>query len=172
MEIIPSRWLEIDAHISNRMRVAERPGSLRTVSMLLAHSGDSWFWLLGLVVLWLIAGEYWKTRAVILALGIIFTAVIVLATKILVRRKRPAGDWGSIYRSTDPHSFPSGHAARAFMLAVLAITIGPLWLAIILAFWAPLVSLARVAMGLHYFSDVLAGMLFGAAIGVGISLAI
>lgn len=166
MQIDRARWLEIDAHISNKLRVAERPGKLRTLFMFLAHSGDSWFWLLGLGLLWLVGGDYWKNRAVTLAAGILITAVVVLTTKMLVRRKRPAGEWGGIYRATDPHSFPSGHAARAVMLAVLAFALGPPWLAIGLVLWAPFVSLARVAMGLHYFSDVLAGIIFGAVIGL------
>ena len=172
MEGIPTRWLEVDARLSNKMRVAERPGLLRRLSILLAHSGDSWFWLLGLGLLWVAGGEYWKWRAATLAMGVVLTALIVLTTKFLVRRQRPAGKWGGIYRAIDPHSFPSGHAARAIMLAVLAIFIGPPWLAIVLILWAPLVSLARVAMGLHYFSDVLAGILFGLVIGLGISLTI
>jgi undecaprenyl-diphosphatase len=143
---------------------------LRAVSILLAHSGDSWFWLLGLAVLWLAGDDYWKSRAVSLAIGILLTAVVVMTTKFLVRRKRPDGDWGSIYRSTDPHSFPSGHAARAVMLAALALGLGPAWLAIILIVWAPFVCLARVVMGLHYLSDVLAGMVFGVLLGFGLLL--
>ena len=154
------------------MRVAERPGKFRSLAALLAHSGDSWFWLLGLGVLWLVGNETWKSRAVSLTIGIILTAVVVLITKFLVRRKRPEGDWGSIYRNTDPHSFPSGHAARAVMLAVMAIGLGPTWLAIVLILWAPLVSLARVAMGLHYISDVLAGIVFGVVIGLGVGFGI
>jgi undecaprenyl-diphosphatase len=149
---------------------------MRMASILLAHSGDSWFWLLGLAVLWLAGDDYWKSRAVSLAIGILLTAVVVMTTKFIVRRKRPEGDWGSIYRSTDPHSFPSGHAARAVMLAVLALGLGPAWLAIILIGWAPFVCLARVAMGLHYLSDVLAGMVFGGLMGfvllLGVGLAL
>jgi membrane-associated phospholipid phosphatase len=90
---------------------------------------------------------------------VITTAVLVLLVKFSVRRQRPAGEWGQIYRSSDPHSFPSGHAARAAMLAVLAAGLGPAWLAGLLLVWAPLVGLARVAMGVHYLSDVVAGML-------------
>jgi len=167
-----TRLLEIDAWLSNKMRIAERPGRLRTLAALLAHSGDSWFWLLGLVVLWLTGDNYWKSRAVSLAIGITLTAVVVLTIKFLVRRKRPEGDWGSIYRNTDPHSFPSGHAARAVMLAVLALALGPAWLAVVLILWAPFVSLARIAMGLHYLSDVLAGIVFGVIMGLGLGLAL
>jgi undecaprenyl-diphosphatase len=167
-----TRLLEIDARLTDRMKIAERPGKLRTLAALLAHSGDSWFWLLGLVVLWLAGDNYWKSRAVSLAIGITLTAVVVLTIKFLVRRKRPEGDWGSIYRRTDPHSFPSGHAARAVMLAALALALGPAWLAVVLILWAPFVSLARIAMGLHYLSDVLAGIVLGVIMGLALGLAL
>ena len=93
-------------------------------------------------------------------------AVLVLMVKFIVRRRRPEGEWGAIYRNTDPHSFPSGHAARAFMLAVVASALGPLWLAVMLWFWAPLVSLARVSMRVHYMLDVVAGLVVGLLAGL------
>lgn len=158
------RYLELDARLSRQLRVAERPGLLRTWNAFLAHSGDSWFLLLGLLVVWLLGTPYWRERAVIMAVAIVITALVVMAIKFTVRRSRPEGEWGSIYRSTDPHSFPSGHAARAAMLAVLALGLGPVWFAIVLLVWAPLVALARVAMGLHYLSDALAGVLIGVMI--------
>ena len=71
-----------------------------------------------------------------------------------------------MYRSTDPHSFPSGHAARATMLAVMMVGMGPTWLGVLLVIWAPLVSLARVSMGVHYLSDVIAGTIIGILIAV------
>ena len=93
-------------------------------------------------------------------------AALVMGLKFVIRRRRPAGDWGGIYRNTDPHSFPSGHAARAFLIAVIAAGLGPVWGAIALWVWAPLVSLARVAMGVHYMSDVVAGLIVGIAAGL------
>jgi undecaprenyl-diphosphatase len=91
---------------------------------------------------------------------------VVLVLKLLIRRRRPPGEWGAIYRNTDPHSFPSGHAARAAMLAVLLCAWGPTWAAPVAIAWAPLVSLARVALGVHYLSDVIAGGVLGLAAGV------
>jgi undecaprenyl-diphosphatase len=160
--------LKLDARLSDRLRVAERPGRLRTLAAVLAHSGDSWFWLAGLILLWLHGSAYWRQRALALAVGIVVTAALVLTIKFLVRRRRPEGEWGAVYRNTDPHSFPSGHAARAVMLVVMAIGLGPAWFAVLLIIWAPLVSLARVAMGLHYLSDVLAGMALGLIMGLGV----
>jgi undecaprenyl-diphosphatase len=157
--------LDLDARLSSRMRVAERPGLLRMGAILLAHSGDSWFWLVGLGLLWLFGTEYWRTRAIVMAVGILVTAVVVMAIKFTVRRRRPEGEWGGIYRTTDPHSFPSGHAARMIMLAVVASGMGPAWFGALLIVWALGVALARVAMGVHYLSDILAGMLLGILMG-------
>jgi undecaprenyl-diphosphatase len=160
------RFLEFDADISSRLRIAESPGSIRTAAAVIAHSGDSWFWLLGLGLLWWFGTEYWKYRAVALAVGIVSTALLVMAIKFTVRRSRPEGEWGDIYRRTDPHSFPSGHAARAAMLAVVALGLGHSWFGLLLFVWAPLVGLARVSMGVHYLSDILAGMVIGLVMGL------
>lgn len=162
----------MDERISQQMRIAERPGPLRTLAAVLAHSGDSWFWLAGLGLVWWLGSDYWKERAVILIVSILLTALIVFVVKFTVRRKRPEGEWGKFYRSTDPHSFPSGHAVRAVMLAVIMLGLGPVWLGLLLLIWAPLVGLARVAMGVHYLSDVLAGMILGLLIGIAVLLII
>lgn len=159
------RLSELDAIYSQRLTVANQPGLVRSLAAFFAHSGDSWFWLAGLGLLWLFGNAYWRERALILAGSVLITAVFVLVVKFTVRRRRPEGEWGAVYRRTDPHSFPSGHAARAVLLAVLAISLGPPWFGLLLVLWAPLVILARVAMGVHYLSDVVAGAVFGALIG-------
>jgi undecaprenyl-diphosphatase len=153
--------LELDIRLSSQMRVAEKPGALRAISVFFAHSGDSWFWAIGLFALWLSGDSFWKQWTVVQFAGISLLAAMVLAIKFSVRRRRPEGEWGRVYRFTDPHSFPSGHAARAFLIATVATGLGPAWLAIALWIWAPLVALARVAMGVHYLSDVVAGTLLG-----------
>jgi undecaprenyl-diphosphatase len=157
--------MQWDLDISARLRLAEQEGWLRRLAKIFAHSGDSWFWLLGLVVIGWLGTPFWRWRMVTFGIGVIVTAALVLLIKFTVRRQRPEGEWGEIYRSTDPHSFPSGHAARAFLLATMAVAFGPPWFGIVLVIWAPLVALARVAMGVHYFSDVLVGGLFGILIG-------
>ncbi|MDX1378119.1 MAG: phosphatase PAP2 family protein [Anaerolineales bacterium] len=153
--------INMDARISQTMRVAEKPGILRTISVFFAHSGDSWFWAIALIALWAGGDSFWKKWAVVQFVGISLLAALVLSIKFLVRRKRPEGEWGGIYRNTDPHSFPSGHAARSFLIAVVASGLGPSGAAVALWIWAPLVALARVAMGVHYVSDVLAGAILG-----------
>jgi undecaprenyl-diphosphatase len=165
------RLLELDAHLSARLRLAERPGILRSCAAVLAHSGDSWFWWAGLALLWWRGDAFWRPWAIRVLVCILILAAVVLAVKFAIRRRRPEGEWGAIYRTTDPHSFPSGHAARTVLIAILASGMGPGWLALILWVWAPLVALARVAMGLHYLSDILAGAFLG-ALGGGLALQI
>ncbi len=158
--------LDFDRQYTQRLRIAEKPGWLRSAAVLLAHSGDSWFWLLGLLLVWWFAPGEWSGLALVMIASILILAVIVMGIKFTVRRQRPEGEWGGIYRKTDPHSFPSGHAARAALLAVLALGLGPVWFGALLLVWAPLVMLARVAMGVHYLSDIVAGALLGVFAGI------
>jgi undecaprenyl-diphosphatase len=158
--------LAFDAAWSQRLRMDSASHRWFKLAAFLAHSGDSWFWMAGLVILWLFTRGEWRSHAALMAGGIVGLAVLVLAIKFSVRRQRPPGEWGAIYRNTDPHSFPSGHAARSAMLAVMAISLGPLWFGWVMAVWAPLVSLARVATGVHYISDIVAGILLGLVAGL------
>jgi undecaprenyl-diphosphatase len=131
------------------------------VAAFFAHSGDSWFWLFALFLIWLLTKNPWHTFSAILAIGVLTLAIFVLIIKMMIHRRRPEGEWGAIYRRTDPHSFPSGHAARSFLIVVLGIAYAPLGFVIVVSFWAPLVGLARVLMGVHYLSDVIVGAVVG-----------
>jgi undecaprenyl-diphosphatase len=163
-----NRLLELDASWSRRLQSASQPGFLHGLEAFLSHSGDSLFVILAVALEWWLGNTGWKSLAISFAVGVGVTALAVLLVKLAVRRPRPEGDWGQLYRKTDPHSFPSGHAARACMLAVVAFGLGPIWLGILLTIWALLVGLSRVILGVHYLSDVLAGALLGVVIGLGI----
>ncbi|MCE5208293.1 MAG: phosphatase PAP2 family protein [Chloroflexi bacterium] len=160
--------LDIDERLSGHLRVSN--GSrLRKTAVFFAHSGDSWFWMAGLGLVWLSSfiffDKSWCYRCVFLAICIVIQALFVLSIKFLIRRRRPESDWGEIYRRRDPHSFPSGHATRAVMLAVITAGLGPTWLAWLLVVWAPLVCLARIMLGVHYLSDIAAGAVLGILLG-------
>jgi undecaprenyl-diphosphatase len=157
-----------DLKISRKMQLPVEQKLLRSMAAFFAHSGDSWFWLAALFIIWLVSHGQTHTTAALLAGAIVLQASLVLLIKFTIKRSRPEGDWGAIYRKTDPHSFPSGHAVRAIMLACLAWGLGLSPLNWILTIWAPLVSLARVSLGVHYFSDVLAGWLLGVLLALGV----
>jgi membrane-associated phospholipid phosphatase len=164
------RWkhhlLKWDAQLSKALHISNKHTIAALVLKFFAHSGDSWFWLAGLFITWLTTDGEWRERVVFLSVGLAVMAVAVVLLKFSIRRPRPRGDWGQIYRITDPHSFPSGHAARSAALAVMGIAIGPPWFAILLVLWMPWVGFSRVALGVHYLSDVVAGWLVGAVMGL------
>lgn len=155
------RFLELDVKYSRKLCIAEKPGALHTAVAIIAHSGDSWLCFLVLGLVWFFGSPEWKVLDSTLFFAVLALAIMVTAIKYLFRRQRPAGTWGTLYRRTDPHSFPSGHAARTTLLATLVLILGPAWLGLLLMAWALLVILARVAMGVHYLSDVIAGALIG-----------
>ena len=63
-------------------------------------------------------------------------------------------------RPPDRFSFPSGHTASAFLMMTLLANTFPA-LQIPTFCWATLVGVARVHLGVHYPTDVLAGALLG-----------
>jgi undecaprenyl-diphosphatase len=159
---------DIDLRLAKHADYVEAHKELRLFLQLITHSCDSWYWLVGIVLLWLLGGKLEKYYAFNLAAGLGFLAIFVLGLKFLIRRPRPEGEWGQVYRITDPHSFPSGHAARAMAVAamvILDIRI-PLGLRVFLVVWAFLVGYSRIALRLHYFSDVVVGWAIGLVSGL------
>jgi len=154
----------LDIKISNQIRMDHGESRWWKYITFFAHSGDSWFWLIGLLAVWLLFKQ-WRPLTAFLMAAILALAALVMFIKFTVRRSRPPGKWSVTYRNTDPHSFPSGHAARASMLAVITILIAPLWAAVLMVLWAVMVSLSRVLTGMHYFSDVFAGVMLGIVAG-------
>ena len=146
--------------------MAERPGLLRTLAAFLAHSGDSWFWWAGLGLLWWLGNSFWHPWALAVLLSIVALAVIVLAVKFTIRRRRPQGEWGGLYRKTDPHSFPSGHAATAFAFSsVIAHQYPKWWVKVLVYSAATSVAWSRLNDNVHFASDVLVGSAIGWYVG-------
>ena len=158
--------LEKDARYSEMIRIPDDKPWIKRAAAFLAHSGDSWFWGASLVLLWFIGPRTWRPQIALLFLGIFFTAAFVLIMKFLIKRPRPEGEWGQVYRSSDPHSFPSGHSARGGALAMMSVALGPGWFAIMMAAWGISVAFSRVLMGVHYASDALAGFMTGVGVSI------
>ena len=152
----------IDASLTAPLVLPEEPRTARILALGLAHSGDIPIWILLLACAWYFGDDPWKTRAIITFAGLVLVEIVVIGLKMVIRRQRPPGTEGMIYRKTDPFSFPSGHAARAVLLSLLALRLGPSAAFVAITLWGPLMVLARIAIGIHYFLDVVAGALLGA----------
>jgi len=117
----------------------------------------------------LINDEWWQefvliTGCLFLCVVLVFDVVIIVLTKALVRRQRPAENTPDMMTiSVDKYSFPSGHASRAFMLATfLVMHFHPsiLWICVVWL-WAVSVAVSRILLGRHHVSDVAAGTVLG-----------
>ncbi len=100
-----------------------------------------------------------------MAAGVGGLAVFVLAIKFTIRRQRPPGDWGAIYRNTDPHSFPTDMPLAQF------ISCNSNWFGACLVRDSSILLGAHgqygtVFTGVHYLSDIIAGLVLGVAAGL------
>jgi undecaprenyl-diphosphatase len=105
------------------------------------------------------------------AAGLSAAVALALAQLIarLVDRPRPfVADPGAVHvfahHAADP-GFPSDHATAAFAIGVALLLRRRGWGGIVLVL-ATVLALGRVAMGVHYPSDVLAGALLGTLVAV------
>ncbi len=158
-------WIRKDAEASARLRKLGE-GKGRWIWVVLAHAADLIVLFPAAGLIWLLCGEPWKSGAWKAGLALVIGTFLTGLLKLFFKRRRPDGRWGSFDRLVDPHSFPSGHANRAAILATLAIMHGTPVLAAGVTLWALAVGLSRIILGMHYISDVLAGLLFGAAVAV------
>jgi undecaprenyl-diphosphatase len=108
----------------------------------------------------------WRRAAV--AAGLSAGAALAVGKLIsdAVNRQRPFEAHPRLVHLFEPHAldpgFPSDHATAAFAIGVALVLRSRVWGMIVLAF-AALLGFARIALGYHYPSDVLAGALLGSA---------
>lgn len=87
------------------------------------------------------------------------------ALKNVLRRQRPCQRLKlvSVIRASDQFSFPSGHTTAAFLFAGVASFAMP-QVAVYLYAWALAIGLSRVALGVHYPTDIIAGAVLGSGL--------
>jgi membrane-associated phospholipid phosphatase len=103
-------------------------------------------------------------KGITMAVAIAFNSLSTYALKTAINRERPAETYSSLQPVVDKkgHSFPSGHTSNAFCTATSLSLNFRKWYVIVPAYaWAATVAYARMDMGVHYPSDVLAGAVLG-----------
>ena len=146
---------------------ARRRGIQRCFGVI-SRLGDGWFWY-GLMAV--LAG-FGGTRGIVAALQMLGTGLVAWllyrTLKLYTRRPRPFRAHPNVTAravALDEYSFPSGHTLHAVSFTIVAIASFPFLAPPLIAFTV-LVAMSRVVLGLHYPTDVLAGILIGAALGI------
>lgn len=146
--------------VQENLRGGFMNGLMRFLSMI-GDAGMVWI----LVTLILLARPKTRRMGFSCAVSMILTLIIVnLTIKPLAARTRPYELIEGLTLLVDAQqdfSFPSGHSANSFACAwVIFRTMRKKWKFVPLAL-AGLIAFSRLVVGVHYPSDVLAGVLIG-----------
>ena len=159
------RLIALDKRASARLAIPREARLLRLLALAAAHSGDSPLWALGAGVALLWGPVSWRGFGWRVLIGTLVAGTVTTVLKWLFRRQRPQGESWGFYTRFDRHAFPSGHAGRSACMVVLLIPLLPPWGFALLPLWAGLVGLARVALQVHFVSDILGGWVVGLLVG-------
>jgi len=163
-----AHWIEQARHLDDRLfsfvfghEGGRRAG--RRFFFTVSRSADGiWYLVAGTLLALALPRTFLPYLA---ATAVAFALEIFLYTllKKSIRRPRPYRRLRGVrylLAPPDEFSFPSGHTAGAFLMALVLSTAFP-FLAVPTFAWACLVGFSRVYLGVHYPGDVLAGMVLG-----------
>lgn len=163
----PLRSLDLAAVDRVNALVAPNDGVVAALSVLADLGGArTAVVLLSLTIVWLLLRRLFRLGAYVAVTGV-GLAVLDPGVKALVDRPRPLPDFA--VTSAPGPSFPSGHAMTSLvtygvLLLVFLPAIPPRWRRPVIALAAVIVvvvGITRVALGVHYPSDVVGGWLLG-----------
>ncbi|CAH0521284.1 unnamed protein product [Peronospora belbahrii] len=160
-----------------------------------SHSGDGFLWILTIPplmgLLWVVGliGPFEPaTKMLLSALFTVMTVdiIAIMVLKLIFHRQRPPFHEADLrFVGPDQHSFPSGHSTRVWAMVAMLVYLARMHSWILRKFffgfspsllvgmsivWALVINFSRLALGRHYPTDVLAGMLIGAFVLWPISL--
>jgi undecaprenyl-diphosphatase len=183
----------LDRRLSACLTIPPRARCLRLLALTFAHSGDSPLWLLGASGALIWGNTTWRSLGWRTVVGTLVAGAVITALKWIFRRQRPRGHWSGVrghwssvrgrwscvrggkgrgfYTRFDRHAFPSGHAGRSACLTVLLAPLLAPWGGALLALWTGLVGLARVALQVHFASDIAVGWAVGLLVGLVLQMA-
>jgi undecaprenyl-diphosphatase len=136
---------------------------MKQSARLVSRLGDGYLYVLIGAAVYLLEPVYGEQ---FLFAGIVAYAIelpLYLLLKNLIRRPRPQVSRLGLrprHKPSDEFSFPSGHSAAAFLFAILLSAFYP-WVMFPVFILAGLIGLSRVLLGVHYPSDIAAGILLG-----------
>lgn len=162
------RMTEAELPVCMLFNRASRRRHVRDAFAIVSRLGDGVLWYAIIVSLPVLYGvQALQVSGHMLAVGAI-SLLIYKQLKRYTNRARPYRINDEILhsvRALDEFSFPSGHTMHAVGFSIVLLGYYPQWWVFVLPFTL-LVAASRLVLGLHYPSDVLAGAVIGAGVGL------
>jgi undecaprenyl-diphosphatase len=163
-------WVdERDHRLMQRVNRWRAPKWLRLWMIAATRGGDGWLWYSMALVVAMFGGERRVGAIASATLAGAVGVALFMKLKRVIGRKRPcaieAHCWAQLL-PPDQFSFPSGHTITAFAVSVALSTFYPEMEAG-LFFCAISIAASRILLGMHFLSDVIAGAVLGAMLGLG-----
>jgi membrane-associated phospholipid phosphatase len=160
-----------DERLLREMRTRWHTPGLEGAAVALGKAGNNaLIWVILGVLLALIDPSRRESWLICAALGPI-AICLNYGLKLLVRRPRPVLEGlPPLGGAPSSLSFPSAHAFSSFAVAVAMFRVDPATAGTLLV--AAALALGRPYLGMHYPSDVLAGAVLGAVLGLIVPLSI
>lgn len=131
-----------------------------TTARWVSGSGDGYWYLFVAYLLVWVSGSNWD-YLIALAITFAIERPLYWLLKNSFRRNRPTNYTpDALLIAHDKFSFPSGHTCAAFVFATVTSSFFPA-LAAPLLIWAAMIGVSRVVVGVHYPTDIMAGMCLG-----------